>query len=65
MRDIVPRMDRRTLSFIALVCSMLYGVGFVFIGDGARDGYAVVGGVVVAIAWIAVGRFGRSDAEPR
>jgi hypothetical protein len=55
-------MSRSTLSFIALAVSMFYGVGFVVIPDDARTGYAVVGAVVVALAWIASGRFGRPDA---
>ena len=54
-------MTREKLSFVALAVSMLYGVGFAVVGDGARTGYAVVGGVVCALAWIAVGTFGRGD----
>jgi hypothetical protein len=55
-------MSRSTLSFIALAISMFYGVGFVVIPEDSRTGYAVIGAVVVALAWIASGRFGRPDA---
>ncbi|SED22622.1 hypothetical protein SAMN04489844_3959 [Nocardioides exalbidus] len=56
-------MNRRTLSFIALAISMFYGVGFVVIPDGSRSGYAVIGAVVVALAWVASGRFGKPDHQ--
>jgi Mg2+ and Co2+ transporter CorA len=56
-------MSRRTLSFIALAISMFYGVGFVGVPEDDRSGYAVVGGVVVALAWIASGRFGKPDQQ--
>ncbi len=55
-------MDRKYLSFIALALSMLYGAGFAVIDDPA-DGYAAFGGVIVALAWIAVGVFGRDPDE--
>ncbi|WP_208378993.1 hypothetical protein [Cumulibacter soli] len=53
------RISRKTLSFVALVVSMLYGVGFTVVDD--KQTYAPIGGVIVAIAWIAVGVFGRDD----
>ncbi|MFV0532628.1 MAG: hypothetical protein ACK5MR_03120 [Cumulibacter sp.] len=53
------RISRKTLSFVALVASMLYGVGFTVVDDKAT--YAPIGGVIVAIAWVAVGVFGRDD----
>jgi hypothetical protein len=53
-------MNRRYLSFIALAITMFYGVGFALF-DTAPDGYAVIGGVVVALSWIAVGVFGKDD----
>lgn len=56
-------MERKHLAFIALVISMLYGVGFAVIGDGARQTYAVIGAVIVAIAWIAVGVFARDSSN--
>ena len=57
-------MERKNIAFAALVFTMLYGVGFTVIGDGARPTYAAIGGVLVAIAWISVGYFGRDgDAE--
>lgn len=59
-------MNRNTLSFLALAVSMLVGAGFVAVPDAARSGYAAIGGVVVALAWIASGRFGRREhALPR
>ncbi|MBS2937797.1 hypothetical protein KDN32_08575 [Nocardioides sp. J2M5] len=59
-------MNRNTLSFIALAVSMLFGAGFASVPEAARGGYAAVGGVVVALLWIASGRFGRPDtASPR
>ena len=56
-------MDRKTLSFVAIVISILSGVGFA-VFDGSRSTYAVIGGAVVAIAWIAVGYFGKPDERP-
>lgn len=53
-------MDRKVLSFIALAVSMIYGVLFAVI-DNPGDGYAAIGGVIVALAWISVGVFGRDD----
>ena len=55
-------MNRNTLSFIALAVTMIYGVSFVVI-DGDKGKYAVIGGVVVALMWIAVGRFGKDDTS--
>ena len=46
-------MERQHLVFLALAISMLYGVGFTVV-DESGDGYAAIGGVVVALAWIAV-----------
>jgi hypothetical protein len=51
-------MNRRHLSFIALAITMLYGASFALF-DEAPKGYAAIGGVVVALTWIAVGVFGR------
>ena len=52
-------MNARVLQFIALVISIVYGVGFAIIDDTST--YAPIGGAVCAIAWIAVGMFGRSE----
>ncbi|GMA21203.1 hypothetical protein MM440_01855 [Arsenicicoccus piscis] len=52
-------MERRTLSFIALTITILYGVSMAAFRD--VDGYAPIGAGVVAIAWIAVGILGRGD----
>lgn len=56
-------MNRRVLTFIALAVTLLYGAGFTLLRD--LTGYAAVGGVVVALMWIAVGMFGRSDDGSR
>lgn len=52
-------MNRQVLVFIALALSMIYGVLFAVI-DGDKTTYAVVGGVIVALAWVAVGMFGNN-----
>lgn len=57
-------MDRRILIFIALAVSMLYGAGFSVVDDPA-GGYAQIGGVVVALGWIAVGVLGRDRSSAR
>ncbi len=54
-------MDRRVLVFVALAVTMLYGVT-VGLSD-ARDVVAPVGGVVVALSWVAVGMFGRTSRD--
>lgn len=54
-------MKRQTLAFIALVITILYGVGFA--AFDAPQAYAALGGAVVAISWIAVGVFERDDAR--
>jgi hypothetical protein len=56
-------MNRRYLSFIALALSMLYGAGFAAL-DPTPNGYAPLGGVVVALVWISVGVFGKDDPRP-
>lgn len=57
-------MSRKTLAFIATAISMLYGVGFVVFRDSTSQ-YAVIGGVVVAIAWMAVGALAKPDERER
>ncbi len=57
-------MDRRHLSFIALAITMLYGASFA-VFDETPKGYAAIGGVVVALCWIAVGVFGKDDHHRR
>lgn len=57
-------MPRRYLSFIALAVSILYGAGFAAF-DKVPQGYAAIGGGVVALTWIAVGVFGRDDGTGR
>lgn len=53
-------MDRKILTFITLALSMLYGISVGVFAD-ARGWLAPLGAVVVALAWIAVGMFGKSD----
>lgn len=55
-------MERRILAFIALAITLLYGASFALF-DPAPRGYAAVGGVVVALAWISVGVFGRDGGH--
>ncbi|WP_068429004.1 hypothetical protein [Piscicoccus intestinalis] len=54
-------MDKRTISFIALVVTMCFGVGFAVIDDGIRQNYAIIGGLLVAILWMSVGFVGRRE----
>lgn len=56
-------MDRNTLSLLALVVTILYGVGFALIGEDSRTPYAAIGGGIIAICWIAVGTLGRDPAD--
>jgi hypothetical protein len=58
-------MNRRHLAFIALAITMIYGASFALF-DEVPQGYAAIGGVLVALAWISVGVFGRDvDGRPR
>lgn len=58
-------MNRKTLAFIALAVSMLFGAGFAAFGSDRPSWYAPLGGVIVALTWIAVGYLGRDDEAPR
>ncbi len=49
-------MDQRTLTFIALAISLLYGAAVAITRDST---VAIAGAVVVALAWIAVGMLSR------
>ncbi|WP_420114602.1 hypothetical protein [Pseudactinotalea sp.] len=55
-------MNRKYLSFIALAITILYGAGFAAL-DPTPNGYAAIGGAVVALGWISVGVFGK-DVPP-
>ncbi len=55
-------MNRRNLAFAALAITMLYGASFA-VFDSPPKGYAAIGGVLVALAWIAVGVFGRDEGS--
>ncbi|MBM6398866.1 hypothetical protein [Phycicoccus sonneratiae] len=57
-------MNRRYLAFAALAITLLYGASFALF-DETPKGYAAIGGVVVALAWISVGVFGRDDGPGR
>ena len=57
-------MNRKYLSFIALAISIFYGVGFAAFEVPPR-GYAVIGGALVALPWVAVGVFGKDDTSQR
>lgn len=56
-------MNRRTLVFIALAVTMLYGAGFAAFSP-VPGGYAAIGGVVIALIWMSVGMFGKPETEP-
>lgn len=58
-------MDRKNLAFVALVITILYGAGFAVIGSDNRTPYAAIGAAIIAIAWIAVGMFGRDEPDHR
>lgn len=55
-------MNRRYLTFIALAVTILYGAGFAAL-ESVPTWYVTLGGAVVAILWIAVGTFGKSDDD--
>lgn len=55
-------MDRRTLTFIALAVTIMYGVTVGVSGD-AREVVAPLGAGIVAIMWIAVGMLGRDRED--
>ena len=48
-------MGKNTWAIAALLLTMLYGALFAVIGEDIRTPYAVIGGVLVAAAWILVG----------
>ena len=54
-------MDKRTITFIALIVTMCFGVGFAVIDDGVRQNYAIIGSMLVAILWMTVGFIGRRE----
>lgn len=54
-------MDKRTITFIALIVTMCFGVGFAVIDDGVRQNYAIIGSLLVAILWMTVGFIGRRE----
>lgn len=55
-------MDRRILTFIALAISIVYG-GTVALVEDNRQTIAIAGGIVVALAWVAVAMLGERDAD--
>lgn len=54
-------MDKRTITFIALIVTMCFGAGFAVIDDGVRQNYAIIGSLLVAILWMTVGFIGRRE----
>ncbi len=56
-------MERQKLSYIALVITIIYGGLFAVIPDGSRGTYAIIGGIVVALAWVSVGYLGKSSDD--
>lgn len=51
-------MNRRVLFFIAIAITMLFGLGFV-VWDPRPDNYAVIGGVLIGLMWLALTMFAR------
>lgn len=58
-------MERKKLSYIALVLTIIYGGLFAVIPDDNRTGYAAIGAIIVAIAWVTVGVLGKDDDTSR
>lgn len=58
-------MERKKLSYLALVLTIIYGGLFAVVSDGSRTPYAAIGGIIVAIAWVSVGVLGKDDETPR
>lgn len=54
-------MERKKLSYIALILTIIYGGLFAVIPDANRTPYAVIGAIVVAIAWVSVGMLGKDE----
>mgnify|MGYP000857672306 FL=1 len=48
------RMGTRTPALIAVIITMLYGIGFAVIGEPNRL-YVIGGALLVTAAWVAVG----------
>lgn len=57
-------MERQKLAYVALVLTIIYGMLFAVIGEGARTTYAAIGGIIVAIAWVTVGMLGKDEDDP-
>ncbi|WP_018157106.1 hypothetical protein [Demetria terragena] len=55
-------MDRKILQFIALVVTLIFGA-VVALVDENRQTIAIAGGMVVALAWVVVGTFGKDTAS--
>lgn len=56
-------MERKKLTYIALVLSIIYGGLFAVISSDNRGTYAAIGAIIVAIAWVSVGLLGRDDTD--
>ncbi|MFV0252142.1 MAG: hypothetical protein ACK5H2_02265 [Beutenbergiaceae bacterium] len=55
-------MSKKVLSFIALVITVFYALGFALWQVG--DTYMIVGAVAVLLAWIGVAIVGRAQQQP-
>lgn len=56
-------METQKLAYIALLLTIIYGMLFAVIGEGARTTYGAIGGIVVAIAWVSVGMLGKDPDD--
>lgn len=60
-------MNAKTMGLLAVIVSMLFGLGFLLVPDSARSVYSTAGGAAVAVMWMAVGYLGygpgRSDRD--
>ncbi len=52
-------MGNRPWAVIALIITIVYGVGFAFFDEPSRA-YVVGGALVVCLAWVLTGTLGRS-----
>lgn len=60
--DIVVGVSKRVLSFIALIITVFYAIGFA-VWD-VSDTYTIIGAVTVLLAWIGVGMLSKQQLKP-
>lgn len=52
-------MDHRSYNIVAVLVTMAFGLGFIFMPDAHRQTYAIVGGILIAAIWVGRGLVGR------